>query len=78
MAVGSLVALGLLFCATAGPPLAGSPVLPVVVVIGVAFVVAVGAAVAEVRKPTDPAAQAAGLSPVPGSHRSRARRRNHE
>ena len=50
VAVGSLVALGLLFSVTAGPPLAGSPVLPVVAVIGVVFVVAVVAAFAEVRK----------------------------
>lgn len=78
VAVGSLVALGLLFSATAGPPLEGSPVLPVVVAVGVVFVVAVGAAVAEVRKSMNPAAQGAGLAPVPGPRRSRARRKGHE
>jgi hypothetical protein len=67
VAVAILVALGLLYSAAAGPPsLAGSPALPVVSVIGGLFVVAVLAALAEVRKPADPAAQGAGRLPASG------------
>jgi hypothetical protein len=49
--VAVLVACGLLFSALLGPAALGSyPALPVIALIGVLFVVAVGAAVVEVRR----------------------------